>query len=251
MKAEKIFDIYSEEYDSKFNKNPITIYQRGCVHEVLNPTLAGAKTLLDVGCGPGSDFEFYAKFNIKITAIDISSKMVQLAKDKANSILLDAEILKSSLELFETENKYDAIVLNFGVINVFNNLKEILEKLKTLLKPDGKLFIVSMPSFHLFSFLENIFRFQFKKIYRRLFLKKSILENGFEFFYYSKNNFNKKFKILSKYNFCSILPTPDQYSHYKILKLFYKILWKIDKQINNYLPAFMGGDHILFELKKK
>jgi ubiquinone/menaquinone biosynthesis C-methylase UbiE len=251
MKPDKIFDIYSENYDVKFNSNPVTIYQRGCVHHVLKPILANAKTLLDVGCGPGSDFEFYTQFDIKITAFDISPKMVQLAQKKSESINLDAKIYNSSIELFETENKFDVILLNFGVVNVFPKLTENLEKLEMLLEENGKLIIVSMPSFHLFSVLGNIFRIQLKKLYSRLILEKSILENGFEFYFYSRSDFNKNFKIITKCNLCSILPTPDQYAKNKFLRFYFKVLWRIDKCFGNYLPAFLGGDHILFELEKK
>ena len=251
MIPDQLFDIYSEEYESKFNKNPITIYQREYVHEVLKPILAQANTLLDIGCGPGSDFKFYAQFDIKITAFDISPKMVQLAKDKADSIHLDLEVFKSSLESFESKIKYDVIVLNFGVINVFKNIDKILNKLESILNANGKLIIVSMPPFHLFSIIGNMFKLQFKKIFKRLILNKSVLDNGFTFYYYSIKNFNDKFKIENKYNFCSILPTPDQYSQFRFLKHYFKLLWKVDKSFSNYLPAFLGGDHILFVLRKK
>lgn len=251
MKTEQVFDLYSKKYIEKFNSNPVVMYQRQIVHEIIKPTLSNAMTLLDVGCGPGSDFEYYKNFNAKVTAIDISPKMVQLAKNRADSIQLSAEIYNSSLESFETEKKFDVIVLNFGVINVFKNIYESLHKLERLLNSGGRLFIISMPPFHLYFIFEKIFRFQFKQLYHRLLLKKAILDNGFEFYYYSRNDFNENFKIKKIVNLCSILPTPDQYIHYKLLRLFFKICWKLDKRIGNYLPALFGGDHILFELEKK
>jgi len=251
MKPDKIFDIYSENYDVKFNSNPVGIYQRQCVHNILEPLLGDANTLLDIGCGPGSDFEFYKKCNINITAFDISPKMVQLAKNKADLINLNAEIFNSSLEIFETENKYDIILLNFGVINTFNKIEKILQKLEYLLELNGILVIVSMPPFHLFSILEYVFRFQFKKLYHRLINKKMILKNGFEFYYYSKSDFNKIFTIKNKRVMCSILPTPDQHSQNNFLRLYFKLLCKVDKLMGKYLFALCGGDHIVFELVKK
>ena len=182
MKSEQIFDLYSKNYDEKFNSNPVAIYQRQSVHETLEPLLTNANSVLDVGCGPGSDFEYYKKFDAKITAIDISPKMVKLAQDKADSIQLHTEIYNSSLELFETEKTFDVILLNFGVINVFKKIEETLNKLASLSTPTGKIVIVSMPPFHMLSILEHVFRFQFKKLNHRLFTKKTTLENKFEFY---------------------------------------------------------------------
>lgn len=243
---EKTFDEYADSYQDKFNNAALGIYQRQRVHAEILPYLERAKCVLDIGCGPGSDFEFYKALHLQVEAIDISSQMVQLARRKSEELRLYAHISKTSIEEYKTITKYDAVVMNFGVINVIERLDETLLKMKALLKEDGTCLIVSMPPFHLFSFLSSLIKLNLQQILTRILKKRATLANGLKIFYHSQNDFAKYFTIAKKVNLCSILPTPDQYRASFLARIYSSIFIRIDARISHSLPDIFGGDHVLY-----
>ncbi len=148
------FDAYAAGYEEKFNQNFLAKYQRETVYKAIVPFLKDARTLLDVGCGPGSDFAFYKSMDVAVDAIDISPEMAKIAKKTAAAIQLTATIENASLENFQSKRVYDIIILNFGVINLIENLPMALTKLKSLLKPVGVFAIVDAA---LLSFFDRTF----------------------------------------------------------------------------------------------
>ena len=95
-----IFDEYAQTYQDKFNENFLGKYQRQQVQQIVLADAKTAQNVLDVGCGPGSDFEFYAQFNLQVDAIDISPEMVRFAKEKATALSLKANIQVAEIQQF-------------------------------------------------------------------------------------------------------------------------------------------------------
>jgi len=245
------FDSYAEIYHEKFNQNPLARYQRERVHQEIKPYLRSVRKILDVGCGPGSDFDFYKSLDLVVDAIDLSPKMVELAKIRSNRIDLKANIAVASLEELQSNEKYPVIILNFGVINSFQHLEPALKKLKTLLEPRGILIIVSMPPFHIFSIKGLAVGFHFITMMNRLFKRKAFFDDGFTIYYFCKKDFIRLFDIVRKINLCALLPTPDQYCRWKWLRLYSKIMIHPDRKVAAVLPDFFGGDHICYIMQPK
>lgn len=250
MNFQEPFDSYAEVYEEHFNRNPLGRYQRERVHAEIAPYLRPGTRLLDAGCGPGSDFAFYRSLGLNIDALDSSSRMVELAREKATELKLEVRIFQVALEFYRPERPYDLILLNFGVINVFANLPEILQQVNTMLAPGGILALVSMPPFHLFTLLEWAGRLRLRSAARRLFLKKGILANGFHFFYYRKRDFTPYFRLLKKINLCPLLPNPEQYRRHAWARALSKLLMPLDRRIAAGAPDWLGGDHVCYLLAK-
>ncbi len=246
----KTFDSYAAGYVDKFNRNPLGKYQRERVQTELAPYLQPGIALLDVGCGPGSDFAFYRSKHLAIDAMDISEKMVELARQAAAKLGLTATVSHCDLLDFWTGKSYDVIVLNFGVINAMADPDAALEKLQHLLKPDGILAIVAMPPFHLFTVLGDFFSLRLRTVYRRIVLKKLSLANGMTVRYFAKNTFLRQFKLIKKINLCAVLPTPDQYQQSVFARWIAKMLLPIDRTIAEKIPDAFGGDHVCYLLRK-
>lgn len=244
------FDDYAATYDAKFNANPIARYQRECVQALLRPYLSRAQTVLDVGCGPGSDFAFYRQFDVQVTAIDISTEMVDAAKKRANSLALNADIRQSSLLDFSSDAKFDVIVLNFGVINAMPDLSANLNQISDLLQPTGRAIIVSMPPFHLASAVHLLLRGQFRSLHHRLYRHQAILSNGFVIHYYRKTDFRPHFEIEKQRAAAFLLTNPDQYRTNPFFKAIIGKFIKIEQKIWRFWPDILGGDHMAYVLKR-
>lgn len=249
--VEETFDAYAETYEKKFNHNPLANYQRQMVHETILPYLRSAGRILDVGCGPGSDFDLYKSLNLDVDAIDISPRMVELASHKSIEIGLNANIQVSSLEHFRTAQKYPLVILNFGVVNSISDLDLAADKLKRLLEEKGFVIICSMPPVHFFSILEMMGRSRFQAAMSRIFRRKVTLNKHLFVYYYNMKDFSKYFVVKKKINLGALLPTPDQYHSWKAARIYSRLMLAVDRRLGPFLPDFWGGDHVCYVMQSK
>ena len=140
----KMFDDISPSYDflNHFLSLGIDIYWRKKFIRKLD--IKNDISILDVACGTGDvGFEILKRHSVSVTGIDLSPKMVELAKKKsllkkvkaAPSMNGDAENL--SIE----SNSIDCLTISYGFRNI-SNYEKALEEFYRVLKPGGKLGIL-------------------------------------------------------------------------------------------------------------
>lgn len=103
--------------------------------------------ILDVGCGAGSHSLYLQQKGFEVTAIDISSNAIQACQLRG---VKDARIQ----HLLELENEqFDTILLLMNGTGIFGTLAETskyLQKLKSLLTPNGQILIDSSDIIYMF-----------------------------------------------------------------------------------------------------
>jgi len=108
------------------------------------------KTLLDVGCGSGHVSLMLAQKGLKVTGIDFSETMIELANKYKKSIEakkpIDVEFLRCEFLDFVSNNRFD-ITLALGVTDYLENPMKFLEKMKSLTREK---MIVSFPARYAF-----------------------------------------------------------------------------------------------------
>lgn len=251
MSARPTFDAYAADYQHKFNENFLGKYQRTRLHEEIAPFLTPGQKILDVGCGPGSDFQFYHSQGVAVEALDISPAMVDLATQKAEALGLDATVHCQDFQTFTSSESYSFIILNFGVINAIVDLQTALKKLDKMLAENGTLVIVSMPPFHLFSLLGFLRQGKFREAFQRMNGRYAVLPDGFRFRYYRQKDFRKFFRLKKRIHLCPLLPNPDQYHPDRFSAKLTSRLMKMDRSLATRLPDWCGGDHVCYFLGKK
>lgn len=120
--------------------------------------------ILDVATGTG-DFAIEAlKLNpVKVTGVDISEGMLEVGRVKMKERKLDDRIelhYGDSEKLPFEENKFDAVIVAFGVRN-FENLENGLAEMLRVVKPGGKVVVLEFSKPHKFPF-KQLYRFYFK-----------------------------------------------------------------------------------------
>lgn len=135
MKQKDIIDFFdkcAEHWDDNMIKN------EDIVNIILdNADVCEGKNILDVACGTGVLFPDYLKRNVSsVTGVDISPKMVQLAKGKfaQNNI----EIICGDVEKMDSGNLFDCIVI-YNAFPHFPNPDALIKKLSSMLKKGGAL----------------------------------------------------------------------------------------------------------------
>jgi 2-polyprenyl-3-methyl-5-hydroxy-6-metoxy-1,4-benzoquinol methylase len=95
---------------------------------------------LDVGCGPGNHSNSLYNLNnsYQITGIDLSDKMIELARENTP----DCNFIKEDIRNLKGNIKYDAIISSFCIVHLSNNeLIEFISKLSILLNNNGYLYL--------------------------------------------------------------------------------------------------------------
>lgn len=98
------------------------------------------KVVLDIGCGTGTQCGDIADSVKQVTGIDISGKLLTIAKQRmAERKLDDVEFLQTSLfdERFQP-GSFD-VVMAFYVLHFFEDIDAVFKRIQDLLKPDGLL----------------------------------------------------------------------------------------------------------------
>lgn len=96
--------------------------------------------ILEIGPGWGAWFEYCSARGVKCTGITISQVSIDYLKGRAAKLGRDWELINVDLLAYETDRKYDAIVI-MGVIEHLPQYKRVLDKFTALLKPGGRVFL--------------------------------------------------------------------------------------------------------------
>ncbi|UII32978.1 bifunctional demethylmenaquinone methyltransferase/2-methoxy-6-polyprenyl-1,4-benzoquinol methylase UbiE [Fulvivirga ulvae] len=162
----EMFNSISKKYDflNHFLSLGIDILWRKKAISLLKED--NPKLILDIATGTG-DFAIEAlKLNPdKIIGVDISEGMLNMGKEKLRKRKLDNKIelqLGDSEKLLFDDNKFDAVIVSFGVRN-FEDLEKGLADMYRVLKPGGKTVILEFSRPARFPF-KNIYNFYFKAI---------------------------------------------------------------------------------------
>ncbi len=162
----KMFDNISRRYDllNHVLSFGVDIIWRKKAIKMLKPEQP--KLILDIATGTG-DFaiEALALNPEKVIGVDISEGMLAVGRRKMAKMGLTDKIelqLGDSEKLLFSDNKFDAIIVSFGVRN-FENLEKGLEDMYRVLKPGGTTVIVEFSKPTVFPF-RQLYNFYFKYI---------------------------------------------------------------------------------------
>lgn len=104
--------------------------------------------ILDVGCGAGSHSLYLQEKGLEVTAIDISENAIKACKLRG---LKNAQV-QNILDL-DVKEKYDTILLlmnGTGIFGTLANTSKYLQKLKSVLSPNGQILIDSSDIIYMF-----------------------------------------------------------------------------------------------------
>ena len=213
------------------------------------------KSVLEIGCGIGTDAINFARHGAKLTAIEISQNSLNLSKTRFRVFGLSAELLHGNAEFlssFVPVKPYD-LIYSFGVIHHTPNPKNMLEEIKKYCDKDTeiKIMLYAKWSWKALEIIIKYGKLQFWKV-EKLVQKYSEAQTGSPFTYcYSKSEI---VKLMDGYKIISIEKTHifpyrvDKYLNQKYDKTWYF----------KYMPSFLFtmlkrlfGRHLLITAKIK
>ena len=136
----KFWDKIAERY----SKKPIAdeaAYQKKL--QVTRDYFRPDMEVLEIGCGTGSTAITHAPYVRHIHAIDISSKMIEIAQGKADAEkITNVTFERSTIDEFSVADQTLDAVLALSILHLLENKEEIIAKVHRMLKPGG-IFVTS------------------------------------------------------------------------------------------------------------
>jgi ubiquinone/menaquinone biosynthesis C-methylase UbiE len=140
-KNNKIWSRFADNYA----KQPIAdeeTYQKKL--EITRGYLTPASNVLEFGCGTGATAILHAPYVKRIHAVDVSSRMIEIAKEKQQAAADDANANADNVQFECTgidslqvpDESFD-VVLGMSILHLLPNKDEIIAKVRTNLKPGG------------------------------------------------------------------------------------------------------------------
>lgn len=94
--------------------------------------------IIDIGCGSGRDAKVFSEKGYTVTGIDFSSKMIEIAKEKAPQVDFHVMDMRS----LNFDSIFDGAWANASLLHISkNDFSRVLGKIFTSLKSDGLFFI--------------------------------------------------------------------------------------------------------------
>jgi ubiquinone/menaquinone biosynthesis C-methylase UbiE len=94
--------------------------------------------VLELGCGTGSTAIIHASYVKHIQAIDISSKMIEIAQGKAEAKNVEnVTFVQSTIDEFSVDDQTLDAVLGLSILHLLENRDDVIAKVHKMLKPGG------------------------------------------------------------------------------------------------------------------
>jgi len=123
----------------KYSKRPISdeaAYQKKL--QITRGYFRPDMEVLEFGCGTGSTAIAHTPYLKHILAIDISSKMIEIAQGKADASKVDNVTFEQmAIEDLNAPNQSFDAVLGMSILHLLENKEDAIAKVHTLLKPGG------------------------------------------------------------------------------------------------------------------
>ena len=166
----RAFDELASEYDAAFTESAIGKALRSIVWARFEQAFSAPSRVLELGCGTGEDALCLARRGLEVVAVDASSRMIQVARQKARETeglefhCLAMERLGPTLD----GRVFDGVLSNFGAINCVADLPALVADVAARLRPGAPLVWVVMGRHVPWEWLWYLAHGQWKKAWRRL-----------------------------------------------------------------------------------
>ena len=133
MKLNLNFKNYAKYYDFIYQDKDYN-KEFNFIEEIFK-TIKKPKSILEIGCGTGNYTKILVEREYKVTAMDISGEMLEIAREKCSTNFLEGDI-----RTIKIDDKFDCCLAMFAVMGYITKNRDIVKALINIrkhLKPNG------------------------------------------------------------------------------------------------------------------
>jgi ubiquinone/menaquinone biosynthesis C-methylase UbiE len=256
------FDAEAADYDRKEVENPIRQLMRARSLSALERSFRPGATLLDVGCGTGTEAIWLAQRGYRITAVDSSQGMLEVlcrraaaAKVSISTRLLKARDLSCLVEEFG-EASFDGAYSSFGALNTEPYIAAPLAALSRIVQPGGRLVLSVMNRWCVAEMAVMLAGGRANQAFRRLrpsltvAVGSAFTEVTYPSWPQLSRALNGQFRPLSVEALTLLLP-PYAWPALATHDRTYRVLARLDQTLATRWPFAWLGDHLLVVAERR
>jgi len=132
---ERYNDFLSDKYDTA-TQGKFKWLAPAKLNEYVRPYIKKDLGVLDIGVGTGQASKIFVDQGVSVIGIDISEKMLSLARSKYHYKKLIKYDIEQGLQNIFPKERFDIIVA-IGILEFVKDMKKVLSEMKQLLKKGG------------------------------------------------------------------------------------------------------------------
>ncbi len=255
---EAAFDGVAEEYDRHIFENPMNVWLRDVSVGLLNHLFKPGDTVLEIGCGTGTETLALASSGVRVIAADISSRMLDVLGRKAKKDGLEDHVIPLHARPYQllervTQLGYsqlDGAYSTYGAVNTEPRLRAFFSDLHQLLKPEGTLLLGVWNKYYLYEILGYGLRLKPSMITARMRNPVPVGRSRFcvssnSYSVRSLNQFLRGYFALQRVYGVEILLPPSNLTRYLPPEPLLSLFKKLDLVLGRTSPWNRLGDHFL------
>lgn len=134
QKTIAVYNAMAQEYAKK-----LADYAPRPEQEKFVSLLSKNAKVLDAGCGPGRDCEYFTKHGLNVVGVDLSEKLLKIARHRIPNVMFEKQDLR---HLQFSTNSFEGIWACASLLHLRREeIPEVLKSFYNLLKLGGVLFI--------------------------------------------------------------------------------------------------------------
>jgi SAM-dependent methyltransferase len=144
--TQRAFDAVAPTYDQENAANPLICDMRARTRALVTAHVPPGGSLIDLGCGPGTDAEWFGRLGYQVTAIDWSPAMAREASDRIQAAGLGDRVDVRQAGIHELDRLdvsarggVDGAYSNLGPLNCVPDLAAAAASLSRCIRPGGVL----------------------------------------------------------------------------------------------------------------
>lgn len=255
------FDAAASSYDYDFDVYPATRRLRNKVYEVVRTVLSPKSSILDINCGTGTDAIELARLEFRVSGLDLSPKMIEVARTKASkepNLPVSFHVGSYNAIPKALVGQFDMLISDFGGLNCTADLHGVAEQISSVLKHTGYVLAVVMPPFSLWETSTFLLRGSPLKAFRRMNSARrdfTINNARFEISYHRfpvlARIVSDAFAVKDVIGFNIVSPPPRSQRFRRKYPRITRFLESVDDLIERLPVLRTVGDHYLVLLKRR
>jgi ubiquinone/menaquinone biosynthesis C-methylase UbiE len=250
------FDDLAADYDRREADNPIMQLMRARSLSMLETTFPNGATLLDVGCGTGTEAIWLAQRGREVFAVDSSSRMLEVLSRRfaAADLRVSTRLLRAGdlMKLVDElgEGSFDGAYSSFGALNTEPSLDAPVAALARLVRPGGRIVLSVMNRLCVSEMALLVAAGRAKQAFRRMpsSVKVSVGSNAAEVRYPSWREMSRalrpRFQVVTV-QALPLLLLPYAWPAFSARPRLFKAVSGLDRVLAPRRPFAWLGDHLL------
>ncbi len=249
------YDAFADVAEERYSLNHVLVRVRASFRRSVEPHPAAS--MLDLGCGPGTDLAWFAERypRRRYAGIDVSRRMVELARAKLGDGARVHRGCTADVPRMFPDEQFDLVYSFFGPLNTEPDLGGAVDALARAVAPDGVLVLSFVNRVYLFDLAMHLLRGRPTSALARLanrwrgYSERSPLAASLYFPRQIEARFAPAFEVERREGFSILYPPWYWADRFRRDGAVVRALWLADRTLNR-TPLWSAGEHVLYVLRR-